>query len=572
MKRLLIGTAAVVLGVLVLGAVALALIDADRFRPQIEDALGTALGREVGIGELHAALWSGSLKADDIRIADDPAFGTQPFVTAQSLAIGVRLWPLVAHRDLHVTSLSLDRPVVRLRQDRDGHWNFASFGSDGSAEEAPADANAEALAFRVDALRITNGRIELTRAVGGERSYDDVQLTADALGTQAAFPFSMTANVAGGGSLQLDGRMGPWNATDALLTPVDAHLVLRDLDLVGAGLMTSADGVGGVLDVDTQIHAEQGVLHSKGRIDARRLKLVASGSPAPAPLGIEYAASYRLDQRSGTIDDTTLGSGAARLAVGGSFDARGEALQLDLRLHGKQLPVDDLQALLPAFGVVLPKDSRLAGGTLGVDLRARGPLDALVIRGPVTLDDSRLAGFSLGSKLGAALSLAGIHAPKDTVIRHAETALDIAPTGIRADPFRADIVELGHLTGQGRMAADGTLDFRMLVKLDEAVAGGSGTGSEPLGGLLGDSSAARALGGVLGGTSEQGIGVRIVGTASEPSFRLDPSAVAGLLKAGLVGAASKDDGDRRDERKSSKPKDVLGALLRDALKSKDKDD
>src|SRR5690606_37946112 len=282
---------------------------------------------------------------------DDPAFGTQPFVTAQSLAIGVRLWPLVAHRDLHVTSLSLDPPVVRQRQVRDEQWDIASFGSEGAAEAAPADADAETLAFRVDALRITNGRIELTRAVGGERSYDDVQLTADALGTQAAFPFSMTANVAGGGSLQLDGRLGPWNATDALLTPVDAHLVLRDLDLVGVGLMTSADGVGGVLDVDTQIHAEQGVLHSRGRIDARRLKLVASGSPAPAPLGIEYAASYRLDQRSGTIDDTTLGSGAARLAVGGSFDARGEALQLDLRLHGKQLPVDDLQALLPAFGV-----------------------------------------------------------------------------------------------------------------------------------------------------------------------------------------------------------------------------
>lgn len=572
MKRLLIGTIAVVLGVLVLGIAALAFIDVDRFRPQVENALGEALGREVGIGELHAALWSGSLDADDIRIADDPAFGSEPFITAQSLAIGVKLWPLIVHRDLHVTSLSLDQPTVRLQQDRSGRWNFASLGGAAPADETPADPDAEPLAFRVDKLRITNGKIALTRAVGGERSYEDVQLTADALGTHAAFPFSMSAAIAGGGTLQLDGQLGPWNATDAVLTPVDAHLVMYDLDLVGAGLMSSADGVGGVLDVDTRIRSEQGVLQSKGRIDARQLKLVAAGSPASTPLGIDYEASYQLDKRTGVIENTTLGSGSARLAVGGSFDGRGEALQLTLRLHGKQLPVDDLQALLPAFGVVLPQDSRLSGGTLGVDFGVSGPLDALVIRGPMTLDDSRLAGFSLGSKLGAALSLAGIHAPKDTVIRHAEATLDIAPSGIRADPFSADIVDLGNLTGKGRMAANGALDFRALVKLDEAVAGGTESDNGALGGLLGDSTAARALGGVLGGTTEQGIGVRIAGTASDPSFRLDPSAVAGLLQAGLVGAASKDDKDRRDDRKSTKPKDVLGSLLRDALKSKDKDD
>ncbi|HET6545229.1 MAG TPA: AsmA family protein [Rhodanobacteraceae bacterium] len=572
MKRVLIGIAVVVLAVLVLGIGAITLVDADRFRPQIETALGEALGREVSLGTLHVAIWSGSLDADTIRIGDDPAFGDKPFVTARSLAVGVRLWPLLVHRQLHVTSLTLDQPTVRLQQDRAGRWNFASFGGAAQADDPPADPAAEPLALRVDKLRVSNGSIELTRAVGGARTYRDVTLNADQLGAGAAFPFSMSAAVAGGGTLQLDGRIGPWNATDAVLTPVDAHLVMHELDLVGAGLMSSADGVGGVLDVDTRIRSEQGVLRSGGRIAARQLKLVAAGSPASAPLAIDYEASYRLDQRTGVIENTTLGSGAAHLAVDGSFDGRGEALQLNLHLHGKQLPVDDLQALLPAFGVVLPKDSHLSGGTLDVDLRARGPLDALVIRGPVTLDDSRLAGFSLGSKLGTALSLAGIHAPKDTVIRHAYTALDIAPSGIRADPFNADITDLGHLTGKGHMAADGTLDFRMLVKLDEAVARGAGGDKGALGALLGDSTAGRALGGVLGGTAERGIGVRIVGTASTPSFKLDPSAVAGLLQAGLVGAASKDDKAPRDDRKSTRPKDVLGSLLRNALKSKKDDD
>ena len=142
-----------------------------------------------------------------------------------------------------------------------------------------------------------------------------------------------------------------------------------------------------------------------------------------------------------------------------------------------------------------------------MDLRARGPLDALVITGPVSLDNARLAGFSLGSQLGSVLNLAGIRAPKDTVIRHGEAALTIAPSGIRADPARADVADLGKLTGQGSMAADGRLDFRMLVKLDRAITGAGQTG-QGLGGLLGESGAGRLLGGVLGGTTEQGIGVR----------------------------------------------------------------
>lgn len=564
MKRVLIGIVVVVLVLVVAGVAALLLVDANHFRPQIQTTLSQALGREVTLGKLHVSVWSGSLDADDIRIGDDPAFGKQAFVSAQSLRLGVRLWPLLLHRQLHVTSLTLDQPSVRLLQDRSGRWNFASFGGGTAAAAAPEASSAQPPAFSVDTLRIRNGRIDLQRAAGDARSYRKVELNADHVGLGAAFPFSMSADIAGGGTLQWNGKLGPWHAGDAVLTPVDAHLVMHGLDLVGAGLMGSGDGVGGVLDIDTQIDSSKGVLKSRGRIDARQLKLVAAGSPSPQPLRIDYQASYQLDGGRGRIDDSTLGSGGARLAVSGSFDNRPKVMQLDLRISGKQLPVDDLQPLLPVFGVVLPKDSRLSGGSLGVDLRAQGPLDALVISGPVTLDNSRLAGYSLGSKLGGALSLAGIKAPKDTVIRHAAATLKMSPSGIHAEPATAEIVDLGSLAGKGGMAADGRLDFSMLVKLDQAITGGG----QAAGGLLGNSKAGRLLGGVLGGTSEQGIGVRITGTASAPAFKLDPAAVAGLLKAGLAGSQNIKAAGTDTSAKPASKKDMLDSLLRDALKPK----
>ena len=563
MKRMLIGVLAVVLVLVVLGAGALLLVDVNHFRPQIQASLGKALGREVSIGKLHMAMWSGSLDADQIRIGDDPAFGTQPFVTARSLGIGVKLWPLLLHRELHVTSLTLDQPVVRLVQNRKGDWNFAGLGGGPTAPAPEGDTNGAPAGLTVDQLRINDGRIELKRMAGDSKVYSHLQLSADHVGTQAAFPFELTAAIAGGGTLALDGRLGPWQAGNAVSTPVDAHLVMRDLDLIGAGLMARGSGVGGVLDLDTKIASSKGVLTSNGRIDARKLQLVASGSPSPQPLRIDYQASYRLAAGTGHLASTVLHAGAAKLAIGGGFDNRPAVMRLDLTVKGQRQPIDDLQPLLPVFGVILPKDSRLAGGTASMDLTVRGPLDALVIQGPVSLDGTRLAGYSLGAKLGGALALAGISAPKDTVIRHAEAMLTISPKGIEADPAKAQIAQLGSFTGKGRMAADGGLDFRMLVKLDEGVTG-AGQAGQGLAGLLGGSKAGSALGSVLKGMTTQGVGVHVGGTASAPSFKLDPRAAVGLLEAGARGPAAKP----ATRQPASNGQDVLNSLLQNALKPK----
>lgn len=561
MKRLLIGVLAVLLILVVLGAGALLLVDVNHFRPQIQASLGKALGREVSIGKLHMAVWSGSLDADQIRIADAPSFGPEPFVSARSLEIGVKLWPLLLHRELHVTSLTLDQPVVRLLQNRKGDWNFAGLGG-GTAAPAQGRSGAPA-GLTVDRLRINDGRIELKRMAGDRKVYDHLQLRADSIGAQAAFPFRLNADIAGGGTLALDGTLGPWQAGNAVLTPVDAHLAMHDLDLVGAGLMARGSGVGGVLDLDTQIASAKGVLHSKGRIDARQLQLVASGAPSSQPLRIDYQADYRLDAGTGRITGAELHAGKATLAIGGSFDNRPAVMRLDLTVKGQRQPVDDLQPLLPVFGVILPKDSRLAGGTASMDLGVRGPLDALVIHGPVALDDTRLAGYSLGAKLGGALALAGISAPKDTVIHHAEAMLTISPKGIDADPAKAQIAQLGSFTGKGHMAPDGALDFRMLVKLDQGVTGAGQTG-QGLAGLLGGSKAGGALGGLIKGMSTNGVGVHVGGTASAPSFKLDPRAAAGLLEAGVRGKGT----EPATTQPAGNGQDVLNNLLQDALKPK----
>ena len=114
MKKLALIIAAVI-GLLLVAAVALPfVIDADSFRPTIEAKLSVALARKVSIGHLALSIWRGELKADELSIADDPAFSKAPFLKAKSFGVGVDLVPLVLSHTLHVRSLNFVEPEIIL--------------------------------------------------------------------------------------------------------------------------------------------------------------------------------------------------------------------------------------------------------------------------------------------------------------------------------------------------------------------------------------------------------------------------------------------------------------------------
>src|SRR5262249_56456134 len=96
----------IVVAVLLVMLIALPfLINVNSFRPKIESEASTALGRQVTIGNLSLSILSGSVRVDNIAIADDPAFGKSPFVIAKSLKVGVELMPLIFSKQLNVTDV-----------------------------------------------------------------------------------------------------------------------------------------------------------------------------------------------------------------------------------------------------------------------------------------------------------------------------------------------------------------------------------------------------------------------------------------------------------------------------------
>ncbi len=115
------------------------------------------------------------------------------------------------------------------------------------------------------------------------------------------------------------------------------------------------------------------------------------------------------------------------------------------------MPVDELEAMLPAMGVVLPSGSRLQGGTLSANLDVVGPVDKLVITGPIRLSNSKLAGFDLGSKLSAISALSGKNTGgTDTTIQNLSATVHVAPDGTQANNINLTMPALGVVTGAAR--------------------------------------------------------------------------------------------------------------------------
>jgi hypothetical protein len=192
----------------------------------------------------------------------------------------------------------------------------------------------------------------------------------------------------------------------------------------------------------------------------------------------------------------------------------------------------------------MPSGASLHDGTINMDFTAEGPLDRLVITGPIHVANAHLTGYNLTSKMAAIAAFTGIKASDDTLIQTLSSDLKVAPDGILADNITLDVPSMGVLTGSGVIGSDNSLNFKMVLTL-----------SSKTGNLMG------SLVNIGSGNKNSGIPFLIKGTTSNPTFLPD---IGGTLKSGLKGFLTQ--GDQGD----GQQKQGLGGLLGGFLKKKPK--
>jgi len=607
MRRTLRVILVIVVVLVVLVLVAPFLIPVNQFRPTIEEKASAALGRKVDVGNLSLSLFTGSLAADNLSIADDAKFSNSPFLTAKSIGVGVELIPLILRKDLNITKIVIDGPEVTLLRNPGGEWNYSSFGAAAKSQEKqgtpppqqtpPAQAEKPATSsgeFSVDKLELRNGRVVIGSTKSQKRStYDKVDLTASNVSLTTKFPVTLSANLPGGGDLKLDGTVGPMDQENTALTPVNAKLTVNGLNLATTGVLDPSAGLGGVLDLNATLASQNGEANISGSAKLSKALLVAGGSPAEVPVVVDFSTKYDLRKNRGVLEPSTLKIGSATAHLNGTYEvpADSEAVVVHVKVDGQNLPARDLEAFLPALGIHMPSGASLQSGTLNTNLDLSGPTNKLVTSGNVGMFNAKLVGFDLGSKLAAVSKLVGVNTGKDLDIEKMTTDLHMAPTGLQAQNFQAVVPSLGTLVGNGTIDAKNELDFKMAATLKNAVAsaaggvaaaaGGAATGtpSNSIGGLLGKvtggagGGVASAAGGFLGncknasGGSGPTLPFQIKGTTKDPKFIPDVGGLAaGMLKSqlGCFGGGSQSGraSPQQQQPNPNNPVDAIGGLFK----------
>jgi AsmA protein len=468
-------------GLVVLGVASIPLfVSANTFRPTIETQLITTLDRSVKLGDLSLSLFSGSLIAKDLSVADDPNFSAAPFLTAKEVRIGVLLRPLIFSHKVNLQSFQIKSPQITLIRAANGKWNFSSIarlraigGVADAAPEISKGSAAELAILTVGRIVIEDGRVVIASlpAHGQPSVYEHTNLSVHDFSFASQFPFELSANLPVGGTVDVTGHVGPLNRADAAASPADAQISIKRLDPVAARFLDPNAGLSLLADIEMRSASDGHALTTNGTMHIQNLKLRKGAAAAPKPLDFAYSGTHLLKENTGQIEDVMAKIGDAAIHVSGTYQpgALGaKDSELSLKLSGQGLPIDELQHVMTAAGVRLPNGAVLKGGMLALNLVIIGQAKSLVISGPIALDNTRLVGFDLGSKIHGIAALSGLKTGDTTNIEKLRVDVRITNASVVVNKIDAVIPAVGELTGSGTVSSADQLDFNLVAKIDSA--------------------------------------------------------------------------------------------------------
>jgi AsmA protein len=507
-RNWLLISGAVIAAALVALAVLPFLIDVNRFRPELEAEASASLGRTVKLGNLSLSILSGKLVAHDIEIADDPAFSQSAFLKAESVKIEIDLKPLIFSRRLNLTGIVIDRPQIHLLKAADGTFNFSTLGNSSPLGQMTPGANHPPLS--VARFKVNQGTLTVAQLDSSTKPlvYSEVSIVVTDFSRTSQFHFQVAARLPGSGDASLSGKVGPIRFANVTSTPLDATATVHNLNISAYRFIDPASGISGMLDLDEMVTSDGSTASAAGTLIGSKMIFGPGGRPSPRVITIRNKVEVDLATQSIKITPSDILIGNAKFQITGTIESQSERRALGLRLTGRNVPIDDLQAVLGSVPVRLPEGSHLRGGTLSINFAITGPMASPVVSGPVQVADTTLVGYNLGAQLGSVASFAGkaISNP-DTFLHSMSCDTTATLAGSTSTNIQADIPSVATSTGSGTTSLDGTLHFEILSYPTSGMAGG----------LIKMSSV---------GSGKGAIPITIEGTVAHPIYVTDTKAAA----------------------------------------------
>jgi len=142
------------------------LINLGRYRRSITGSISAALGRPVSVGDMQLRLLpTPGISLTNLTVDEDPAFGYEPALHANSVVVSLRLSSLWRRR-LEVGRISLDEASLNLVRNGTGQWSVASVLQRASeVSNAATGQRYPGATLRFPYIEATNSRINFKEGV-----------------------------------------------------------------------------------------------------------------------------------------------------------------------------------------------------------------------------------------------------------------------------------------------------------------------------------------------------------------------------------------------------------------------
>ena len=376
----LVGVVAALVLVVVAALIAVPfLVDTLRVQALIASNASQALGRPVKFRSMSiSVLPLPAVALHGLEIAEDPQFGTTPFVQLETGKVRLKLGPLLTGR-VELGDIELKKPVITVVQAADGRMNISTLGT-GAREPKPGErpprgggggtGAAGALASKIS---IDHGTVAyIAHAKGGVTSQyrvEDLDLTLTGGGPQIAFksdfkvkPGDLAVKVADG-QVALNGGKP---LTDAQLRGV-VTIDGKDIGDLAKNALGPTPVFGGALKGKLALSGTLGAPAVSGDIEVTKPSVTQGQPTCPEPkrrtltLGtLKLNAGYRDQVLASRPLTTSLGEGTITGQLSLSL-APGMRTQIsDLGIKAVPLEKVLVDYLCDGYAITGPLD--LAGG------------------------------------------------------------------------------------------------------------------------------------------------------------------------------------------------------------------
>jgi AsmA protein len=294
MKRALIIVAGVL--ALLIAAILLVppLIDLGKYKARYLPLAEQALNRKVDVAEIRLTIVpSPAIRLSELRVADNPAFSSEPFFTAERMSLRLKLGPLLRGR-LEAEEFVLEKPVFNLLKKTDGTFNFADIAKKkedtakkAKKEAAPKSRDSAKFAHFVPALlRIEDGAVTVRTQGQKPLQISGIDLALKNFSADRPFSYRVALKAPGLKPLSLEGQMR-YEETRATLTLLDSRLKAEDADFAVNGTVTELTGAPNVnLSLDNDSFEIKPTVQALAAAEILPKQIAASG---PVGLHVKFA-------------------------------------------------------------------------------------------------------------------------------------------------------------------------------------------------------------------------------------------------------------------------------------------